>query len=124
MKLENMIHLIKSWADTRNDSIYAILESELIDLYERAGHEEEMFSESNFSENFKKQIKMVYENRQKKLGTEGIIVSSYNEKFNTMEIFESMGEAAKLLDGNQGKISNCIKDGTKHKERIWTKILK
>ena len=117
------MQLIEIWANTRNDSIYALIESELYELYQSAGFSlDENAFEKNLTIEFQNHIKNVWRNRSVKGGNEAILISTYNENHNMIEIFESMGKAANVLEGNQGKISNCIKDGTKHKERIWAKV--
>jgi len=125
MKLDGLMGLIEVWANTRNDSLYALIENELYELYQAAGLKmDDSLFEKNLSSEFQDQMKKLWKNRSVKGGNECILISGYNDMSNVIEIFESMGDAARLLTGNQGKISNCIKDGTKHKERTWSKVFK
>ena len=125
MKLDNLMKMIEVWANTRNDSVYALIENELYDLFQAAGLKLEQDKlDKNLSDEFINQLKMIWKNKSVKGGNEPILISAYNHDSNKIEIYESMGDAARLLEGNQGKISNCIKDGTRHKERAWAKVFK
>jgi hypothetical protein len=119
MNKAQFLLLLKAWADTRNIELMALIEDILENLFET-----DLKITDIFTEEFKITVRKMNKEKSELGGKEAVLVAGFDDEQNTIMIWESIGKAARETDGNQGKISNCVKDGTKHLKKKWIKVLK
>jgi hypothetical protein len=122
MNKAQFLLLLKAWADTRNLELMALIEDILENLFEKENYTKDFLS-AEFREIVEDMIRNRTDKAEKLGGREPLLVAGYDDEENVITIWQSIGQAAKATDGNQGKISNCVKDGTKHLKKKWIKVV-